>query len=322
MKRIISLISIICVSIPIMLNPIDAYAKNLGNVKYTDIAAYINHYAIQSYNYMDKTFVVAEDLRNFGFIVDWNSSERVLNISRDINNNKINQYSIPCEPLKSQLGKNALQIYSTDIRTYVHGVLAESYNIGGKTVILFDSLCAYGPVVYSDDIRAIKLWVEDGLAMRSSMQELEINPMKLSYIAIVKELEEYQKKYDWFYNMYMVYDIDKDGISELLVHVDSTRNTYVFTYNMLNQNAVYLGFISNWYGTYYTDPNENGIISSYMHMGCYMLDRVSINGKNLIENRIVDKEYPGDYPPVSEFVRGATEMDVFELNDFSPINSL
>lgn len=143
-----------------------------GYTRYTDIAAYINHFAIQSYNYMDTTYIVAEDLRNFGFRVDWNGEDRTLNISRDSDNNSINQCSIPHSVPRDMVGQNAMPILETDIQTYINGALTDSGNIDGKTVIPFKALGQFGNVEYDDSIRAAKLWVEDGLQTNTVMQSL------------------------------------------------------------------------------------------------------------------------------------------------------
>ena len=143
-----------------------------GYTRYTDIAAYINHFAIQSYNYNDTTYIVAEDLRNFGFRVEWNGDDRTLNIYRDNSHNSINQYGIPRAVSSDMVGQNAMPILETDIKTYIDGALSDSGNIDGKTVIPFKALGQFGNVEYDDSIRAAKLWVEDGLQKNSVMQSL------------------------------------------------------------------------------------------------------------------------------------------------------
>ena len=143
-----------------------------GYTRYTDIAAYINHFAIQSYNYLDTTYVIAEELRNFGFNVDWNGEDRTLNISRDSGSNSINQCSIPHAISKDIVGQNAMPILETDIKTYINGALTDSGNIDGRTVIPFKALAQFGNVEYDDSIRAAKLWVEDGLQTNTVMQNL------------------------------------------------------------------------------------------------------------------------------------------------------
>ena len=66
---------------------IAANAEKIGDVVgktyNTEIAAYVNNYSIPSYAADGVSVVVAEDLRNCGFDVVWNETERRLDISRN-----------------------------------------------------------------------------------------------------------------------------------------------------------------------------------------------------------------------------------------------
>ncbi len=176
MKRKLSkLLSVMLVMCMTLSAPLSAKAQNgdvVGYTRYTDIAAYINHFAIQSYNYNDTTYIVAEDLRDFGFRVEWNGDDRTLNITRDSAVNSINQQSIPRAVSADMVGQYATPILETDIQTFINGELADSGNIDGKTVIPFKALGQFGAVEYDDSIRAAKLWVSDGLQVNSTMQSL------------------------------------------------------------------------------------------------------------------------------------------------------
>lgn len=182
MKKIVSFLLILCMCTSSM----SVYAKNgdiLTYSKATDIVAYINHYAIESYNINGITCVGAEDLGNFGFTVEWNPDNRSLYIARNPWVNEITQYSIPYETDPKTLGMDTIPVLETDITTYVNGMPATSYNIGGKTVVEFDSLATFGKVEWNPDFRALKLWVEDGLEMLTYMQSLKKLPTKTLYSA-------------------------------------------------------------------------------------------------------------------------------------------
>lgn len=136
------------------------YAKTgdvIGYAKYTDIAAYINHYPITSYNINDYTVVVAEDLQNYGFDVEWNGANRTLSIKR----NKWYEMKPSGQVYKysSKLGQNSYPYLETDIVTCVNGQKVDSFNIGGKTCIYLDALSSFGEVVWVPEIRALKLWI-------------------------------------------------------------------------------------------------------------------------------------------------------------------
>lgn len=47
-------------------------------------------------------------------------------------------------------------IYSTDIRAYINGVEVQSYNIGGKTVVVVEEIT--DQFAYADDIRTLVIW--------------------------------------------------------------------------------------------------------------------------------------------------------------------
>ena len=139
-----------------------AFAKTgdvIGYAKYTDISAYINHYPITSYNINDYTAVVAEDLRNYGFNVEWNSDSRSLFITKNDTATQITPYGTVYR-YSAKAGQKSFPYLQTDIITYVNGNQVESFNIDGKTCVYIDSLAPYGEVAWVPEIRAIKLWIE------------------------------------------------------------------------------------------------------------------------------------------------------------------
>lgn len=168
----------------------------IGYTKYTDIAAYINNYAILSFNVNDKTYVVAEDLANFGFDVRWDGESRSLYIERDPQKKYIKQYSVPYETEPSMVGKNAYPIIETDIKTYVTGIEVSSYNIDGKTIVDFGSLAAFGPIIWDGVNRTIEVRVEDGLEKRYTKQYLQSLPKTTLYSADGRSINVYNSEVD------------------------------------------------------------------------------------------------------------------------------
>lgn len=53
-----------------------------GQYYYTDIKTYLNGKEIESYNIGGRTFIVAENMRDYGYDVDWNEENRTLSISK------------------------------------------------------------------------------------------------------------------------------------------------------------------------------------------------------------------------------------------------
>lgn len=162
MKKFLSVI--ICITI-ILSMITSVYAYNIGDVinytMYTDIVASINDYDIASFNIDGYTAVVAEDLRNYGFNVEWVPEQKALYISRNYSVNKVvSTYRAP-QISASQVGTKADNVLYTDIVTYINGVQIPSFNIGGRTIIYFNDLASFGQISYNNDIRKISLSIND-----------------------------------------------------------------------------------------------------------------------------------------------------------------
>ena len=131
-----------------------AIGDKLGSVLNSDIKAFINDQRIPSYNIANRTVVVAEHLANYGFDVVWNSSSRTLRIT--LNTGK-RFNPIPAENNTQRPGSVAFDYLYTDIRTYVNGVMVDSYNVKGQTVIFFDDLDVYGTMQWNSAQKHHKL---------------------------------------------------------------------------------------------------------------------------------------------------------------------
>lgn len=81
MKKIIGVLSILIFVVSALFS-LNVYAEDPGYVTQTDIVCFIDYSPIESYNYKNKTYVVAEDLMNYGFDVVWNNERRELTIDR------------------------------------------------------------------------------------------------------------------------------------------------------------------------------------------------------------------------------------------------
>ena len=134
-------------------------AANIGDVVnstlYTDIVAKINGQDIASYNVDGFTVVVAEDLANYGFSVEWRGDERALYITKNEAMTAVASNYVAPKIAASKVGKKAYDVLYSDIKTYMDGQLITSYNIGGKTVVYFDELGRYGQIAYDDGARVL-----------------------------------------------------------------------------------------------------------------------------------------------------------------------
>ena len=166
MKKLLSILLTLTLFTP----SVTAFASDiLGNTIYTDIVTYINHYPIPSYNFNGNTLIAAEDLQNYGFNVFWNEYARTLTITRNNNNEIYPEYTF--RPLEKQLGKKNFAITTTDVRVFTENYQYASYGgIDGKTLININDLTCIDnvSVVWVPEVKAVKIWVNDGLDMCES----------------------------------------------------------------------------------------------------------------------------------------------------------
>lgn len=129
-----------------------------NSVLNTDIKAYIDGHPIRSYNIDGYTSIVVEDLNQYGFSVAYDNNERTLKIN-DIKGPITSTYTHIANT--QPVGSKAMNVYYTDIRTYVKsknssGYLnAYGYNADGLTLIKIDNLDEFGSVVWDEGARTI-----------------------------------------------------------------------------------------------------------------------------------------------------------------------
>lgn len=129
--------------------PAFAYTpKKIGTVYSTDIIAYIDKTPIRSYNYSNLTYVMAKDLRNYGFDVAWNEDARTVNITLP-ENRTIKPLSAEEKKMletPDPVGEKRYDVYQTDITTMLDGKpmsntgVPAAINVDGKTLVLFSDL--------------------------------------------------------------------------------------------------------------------------------------------------------------------------------------
>ena len=143
-----------------MLNSM-TYTGGVGNVigyaLKTDIVATINGHAIPSFNVDGYTYIVAEDLKYYGFGVNYDNSTRSLAVNRDYSQTWVSKDYVKPYVAPDQVGAKEHSILSTDIKTYLNNNYIPSYNINGQTIIRFDELKACGGVSYDNNRREISL---------------------------------------------------------------------------------------------------------------------------------------------------------------------
>ncbi len=159
MKKIIA----ITLALIICLSGMSALAYENGDVIgyacYTDIVAKINGYELESYNVDGYTYIIAQELRNYGFDVIWDESTRTVIIKRSMTYvTTAPDYNHAFVP-QSMVGQKSYDLLYTDITTYVNGFKVPSYNINGRTIIRFDTLAEYGSSIWIPEQKTVSIYI-------------------------------------------------------------------------------------------------------------------------------------------------------------------
>ncbi|MCQ2559593.1 MAG: copper amine oxidase N-terminal domain-containing protein [Clostridia bacterium] len=152
--------------------------------------------------------------------------------------------------------------------------------------------------------------------------------------AILKVNYETHKKYfsydnTWkIFNRYYLYDIDKNGVPELLVQEGSCEADFVMVvYKYANNKLVKIGKISSGHSSFYTYPEANGIILHMCHMGGEQITIYSIVNNSIKKEQVFDGYFP-DSPYVyygaeqeyKPYVEGSRAVPWAYVNDYSLLN--
>ena len=124
------------------------------------------------------------------------------------------------------------------------------------------------------------------------------------------------------YRRYTVYDIDKDGIPELIIRDGNCEANYVINVYTYTTDIVYLGEIHCGHTCFYSIDNRNGMYAHYGHMGMEELSEIRIESGELIIQeakppRSCDAENP-DYI----YANGYRYLNEIEVVDYSYIDNI
>ncbi len=185
-------------AIIITMSGVSVFAKTLGYAKYTSIVAYINHFPITSYNFEGKTLIPAEDLKYYGFNVEWNEYKRTLKISRNDKKTISSSRPIVIATDPGDIGKTELTITDTDVKVYIHDKQIESYGgLDGYTLINMDDLNRFSSVKVNwvPETKSVKAWV-DGLEQSKSM----LRPVPNFYYYDMYNAPHYTYYYNYYHD--------------------------------------------------------------------------------------------------------------------------
>lgn len=153
MKKLMACLMVMVLLIPCFGTAAQAKVGDvIGSAVHTDIVAYINGDAIPSYAANGQSVIVAEDLRNYGFNVEWN----LWNKSLTIDQNGRKSYC-PTVTKVFRTGSFYAAILETDIKVFAGGKQIKSYAIDGRTLIPIEELEVFGAVHWDPVERTVEL---------------------------------------------------------------------------------------------------------------------------------------------------------------------
>ncbi len=137
----------------------------IGWVLYTNIVTYIDDHPIRSYNIDGNTYIVVEDLMEFGFEVTWDGATSKLSVGE-----KTGPITSTYKPEKNthNPGDRAMQYLFTNVTTWLKGTQVTGYNIGGYTCVFMDDIAEFYATEYVWDGAASELRMKTGKSSSSS----------------------------------------------------------------------------------------------------------------------------------------------------------
>lgn len=157
---------------------------------------------------------------------------------------------------------------------------------------------------------------------KAYIELIEAEQQKIASVS--PESEEYEECME----SYLLYDVDKDNTPELLIrfgHSEASYQRKLYTY--ADGQAQLVEDSPSGHTSFYSVPNENGILYYMGHMGyADCIKAVLKDGKTeyeeLFAEDINEKLQAGedaDYKPVSEIVPGATYLEEYSYTTTYPI---
>ena len=108
---------------------------------------------------------------------------------------------------------------------------------------------------------------------------------------------------------YVLYDVDKDGVPELIVRFGKSEAAYrtkVYTYRAGKTEE--LGEFISGHGSLYSWPGENAVAFNWSHMGGHSVEKLSIRDGGLAQENVFEERWTdpdADYTAVADIVPGS-----------------
>lgn len=122
----------------------------------------------------------------------------------------------------------------------------------------------------------------------------------------------------WDYG-YLYYDVDKDGIPELITKTGTCEADYIGTvYYFRNGRVEKAGDFSLSHASLYSDPMNNSVILGWGSMGAACAIRYSLRNGYLTENQFFEESLDLDTNPDAEYTEIEELVPGSEYLEFSP----
>lgn len=266
----------------------------------SDITAYVNDVPIRSYNIDGKTWIVAEDLLQYKFRVNYSETYKLLMIDYvDTDRKEITADYDPQTDV-DDIGNVAGEVLKSDISVRMGKNYVEGYNMGGKIIIPFDELKNLGSVDWDPENREIRytyqaLWeqeilsekdIEEGNIIRRFSLEMKnendgfiVDGENLNYFDDIKIRNTRNEGLCFEFSIYQRADVETAEINSLfgkLINEDyegnlvnnDHENANKYIKIRVNNEEVNINYISQGKG--------NGHVDYYIYFG-ENTDKVNID---------------------------------------------
>ena len=126
---------------------------------------------------------------------------------------------------------------------------------------------------------------------------------------------------------YVLYDIDKDSVPELLIRFGKAEAAYhTKVYTCRDGEAVLVGEFPSSHASLYSWPGENAVAYNWSHMGGHFVDKISLVDGVLVQENVFEETWTdpdtdftdmADIVPGSLYLRGArTTLGLTFLEEF------
>lgn len=237
---------------------------------------------------------------------------------------------IPMRTLFEQMGYGVLYDEATQTATAVKGEEKIYVKVNSKTILCENAATDYSPcdvvpqIVSGRMLVPLRAFAEatgclvDWNENKRLVTAYYWQPIPVAYTPI---LEKYKDITTGGYNpKYCLYDIDKNGVPELIIDEDfseATKKINIYTYDLLNKEVKYLGCTESGHSSLHSVPKENGIMMFIAHMGYESVKIISIENDNVSSKYIIEnKDCNGiEYDNPQDIIDGSENIQ------YSPIES-